>query len=72
MRLIDADELMCKILKEPSKTSNYRRVIEIIRAQPTACDVEKALVCNCIGCKHNKTDECMHCMRAYSDCYESI
>lgn len=33
-------------------------------------DVEKMIVCNCGGCKNNNTDECMHCMRAYTDCYE--
>lgn len=72
MRLIDADELICKILKEPLKARNYGKAIEIIRTQPIACDVEKMLVCNCSGCKHSKTDECMHCMRAYTDCYETI
>lgn len=72
MRLIDADELMCKFLKEPLKTRKYGRAIEIIRTQPTACDVEKALVCNCTGCIHDESIHCMHCMRAYSDCYESI
>ena len=30
------------------------------------------LVCNCTGCIHDGTDECMHCMRAYTDCYESV
>ncbi len=46
MRFINADELICEILKEPLKTRNYGRAIEIIRAQPTACDVGKALVCD--------------------------
>lgn len=34
-------------------------------------DVGKAILCDCDGCKNNDTDECMHCMRAYTDCYES-
>lgn len=34
-------------------------------------DAEKMLVCNCDGCRSNNTDECMHCMRAYSDCYNA-
>lgn len=35
-------------------------------------DIERMLVCNCDGCTHNTTEDmCLHCMRAYSDCYES-
>ena len=33
--------------------------------------VGKTILCDCDGCKNNDTDECMHCMRAYTDCYES-
>ncbi len=29
----------------------------------------KNLILKCDGCKNNDV-ECMHCMRAYSDCYE--
>lgn len=29
------------------------------------------LASNCDGCINNNTDECMHCMRAYTDCYEA-
>lgn len=36
-----------------------------------AVDIGKMIVGNCDGCKNNNTEECMHCMRAYSDCYES-
>lgn len=28
------------------------------------------IVGNCAGCKNDNTEECIHCMRAYSDCYE--
>ena len=34
-------------------------------------DAVEMIVCNCDGCKNDNTDECMHCMRAYSDCYEA-
>lgn len=33
-------------------------------------DVEKMIVCNCKGCVNDNTDECIHCMRAYTDCYK--
>ncbi len=33
-------------------------------------DIEKIFTCNCDGCENTDTDECIHCMRAYSDCYE--
>lgn len=26
---------------------------------------------SCGGCKHDNTDECFNCARAYSDCYET-
>ena len=39
--------------------------------EDTIVDVEKVLRGNCDGCKNSNTDECMHCMRAYTDCYES-
>lgn len=26
---------------------------------------------NCAGCIHDESDECLYCMRAFSDCYES-
>lgn len=25
---------------------------------------------NCSGCTNNDTEECLHCCRAYSDCYQ--
>lgn len=28
--------------------------------------------CECTECIHDESIHCMHCMRAYSDCYESI
>ena len=34
-------------------------------------DIGEKIVGNCDGCKNDNTEECMHCMRAYSDCYES-
>lgn len=34
-------------------------------------ELKKTFTGNCDGCKNNDTDECMHCMRAYSDCYEA-
>lgn len=35
-------------------------------------DIEEKFVCNCTGCIHDESVHCVHCMRAYSDCYESI
>lgn len=34
-------------------------------------DIEREIVLNCDGCANNNTSECLHCMRAYSDCYSS-
>lgn len=36
------------------------------------CMYIEKLIRNCTGCEHVGSDECMHCMRAYSDCYKSI
>ncbi len=33
--------------------------------------IADALLCNCSGCQSEGTDECMHCMRAYTDCYKA-
>ena len=76
MRLIDADALQecCeKVKNEVTKPADIAQIIgvqAVIDGQPTI-DVEKLLVCNCKGCKNNNTGDCMHCMRAYSDCYKA-
>ena len=40
-----------------------------IRVRANMVDREN-ITGNCSGCKNDGTSECMHCMRAYSDCYE--
>ena len=76
MRLIDADSLIANMNKGIQGTArDFLKFYQMaVNDEPTAYDIEKTLVCNCTGCKHNKTDkhECMHCMRAYSDCYKSV
>lgn len=32
--------------------------------------IEPCIVGECNGCINNKTEECLHCMRAYSDCFD--
>lgn len=81
--LISRSALLNKIQKDKEflqkgsgKDSEYAymsidSVVEKINSMPATYDIGKTLVCNCTGCKHSKTGECLHCMRAYSDCYES-
>lgn len=66
MRLIDADRFKDGFNSDTTIGKTMRLMID---EQPTI-DVEKMLVCNCEGCENNNTDECVHCMRAYSDCYK--
>lgn len=41
-----------------------------LEKMPTAYDTLRKEICDrCDGCKNDGV-ECMHCMRAYSDCYE--
>lgn len=75
MRMIYADVLQEhfeKVKEESKGILNIAQIIgvqAVIDSQPTI-DVERMLLCNCNGCKNDNTNECMHCMRAYTDCYE--
>ncbi|MDE6619704.1 MAG: hypothetical protein K2K74_04275 [Lachnospiraceae bacterium] len=52
-------------------TNQSDKCIALKTAISALLDVQKYRA-NCDGCKNNNSDECMHCMRAYSDCYESV
>ena len=45
----------------------YRKcLLAELEKTPTVYEITR----KCTGCKHDESDKCMHCMRAYSDCYE--
>lgn len=52
---------------------DFEWVLSLLKSEgtPAVYNTGKMYTCNCTGCRHDGSDECMHCMRAYSDCYES-
>ncbi len=50
---------------------NLEEQEKLLRPPYFAKEIEHAIVTNCDGCKNDNTNECMHCMRAYTDCYET-
>lgn len=86
MRLIDADYLKSTLHNgggesvdiNISKRMPLGKVVDTVIQAYRKClfaELEKAptvyeITHNCTGCKHDESDECYHCMRAYSDCYE--
>lgn len=50
---------------------DFEWVLSLLKSEetPAVYNTGKMYTCNCTGCRHDGSDECMHCMRAYSDCY---
>lgn len=73
MKPIDADafsqQVAAMAIKENYTVEKANAMIKLINMQPVI-DPAQLLLTNCQGCVHdNPGVECLHCMRAYSDCY---
>ncbi|RGU91279.1 hypothetical protein DWW31_14120 [Clostridium sp. AF15-17LB] len=72
MRLIDADGInFDEVFMGQSDFAKDMReaATRLINMQP-AIEPVQLLLANCQGCAHDGLGiECIHCMRAYSDCY---
>lgn len=73
--LEEQGKLLIQYFKESKSDVTIREVIERLTTEYDDLVEQGALLkltCKCTGCIYDKTVECMHCMRAYSDCYESV
>ena len=81
MRLIDADtenERLIDFIAQNDSAIKYAiEHKDMTMLEDIFCDYFEGqatanCTCNCTGCIHDESVHCVHCMRAYSDCYESI
>lgn len=62
-------EVPKEVIEEIFGTEKYEKISELEKGRLVN---SKIITGNCKGCKNDNTEECLHCMRAYSDCYELI
>lgn len=60
---------LAELTGHPIEDAHSQIIRAKIRVSANMVDREN-ITGNCSGCKNDGTSECMHCMRAYSDCYE--
>lgn len=73
MKLIDADafsrQVAAMAIRENYPVERVNAMIKLIDMQPSV-EPAQMILNNCQGCAHDTPGvECLHCMRAYSDCY---